>query len=377
MNSRQTFIFKHFTSLFETYNGTVPFQYFFKKHCKQNPSLGSKDRRLLREICYRIFRSGTQWKNKPLDELFLWPASFSKQDDLLNDFYEGLEKVEVSFDFDYPFKDLLVEELRNPEFYESQINQPLVWVRVNQSNKDKFKSKYKDLVISEFEINSMYVAFGLSNSTPIEPEPLLFEIQDLASQQVSANIKLNDTQKLKVWDCCCGAGGKSLFLAEEYKRIEFYASDIRPAILDNLKTRFKQKRLTIPKLASIDLNKKPEKINFNGQILGRDFFDVILADVPCSGSGTWAREPEYFTYFDARKMDEIVSRQFEISKSSLRFLRSGGKFYYITCSVFERENQGVVNRLAQECSVKLVKMENVFRYQDQADNLFIAEFEKI
>lgn len=377
MNSRQTFIFKHFTSLFETYNGTVPFQYFFKKHCKQNPSLGSKDRRLLREICYRIFRSGTQWKKKPMDELFLWPASVSKQDELLNDFYDGLETVEVNFDFEYPFKDLLVEELRNLEFYDSQINQPLVWVRVNQINKEKFKSKYKDSVISEFDINSMYVAFGLSNSTSIEPEPLLFEVQDLASQQVASEIKLHDNQKLKVWDCCCGAGGKSLFLAEEFKRIELYASDIRPAILDNLKTRFKQKRLTIPKLASIDLNKKPEKINFNGQILGRDFFDVILADVPCSGSGTWAREPEYFTFFDARKMDEIVSRQFEISKSSLRFLRSGGKFYYITCSVFERENQGVVNRLAQECSVKLVKMENVFRYQDQADNLFIAEFEKI
>jgi len=376
MNSRQTFIFKHFTSLFDTYNGTVPFHYFFKKHCKQNPSLGSKDRRLLREICYRIFRTGTIWKGKPLNEIFLWPTSVSKQDDLLKDFYEGIVSDEISFDFDYPFKDLLLNELREPEYYESLIRQPLVWVRVNQINKDKFKSKYKDQVISEFEINSMYVAFGLSNSTAMEPDPLLFEIQDLASQQVSAEIQLNNNQKLKVWDCCSGAGGKSLFMAEEHKRIELYASDIRPAILDILKTRFKQKRLTIPKLATIDLNKKPEKVNFNGQILGRDYFDVIVADVPCSGSGTWAREPEYFTYFDARKMDEIVSRQFEISKSSLRFLRTGGKFYYITCSVFEIENQGVVQRISKECAVKLVKMENMFRFKDQADNLFIAEFDK-
>jgi 16S rRNA (cytosine967-C5)-methyltransferase len=180
---------------------------------------------------------------------------------------------------------------------------------------------------------------------------------------------------MKVWDCCSGAGGKSLFLAEASKNLKLYVSDIRPTILENLKARFKQNRLPIPKMATSDLSKKPEKINFSGEIVGRDSFDVIIADVPCSGSGTWGREPENLTYFKPDKIDEMAVRQVNIVKSTLRFLKHGGKLYYITCSVFEKENFGVLKELEDSGLVKVVSAEMVYGYNKQADSLFIAELQ--
>ncbi|MFM9944945.1 MAG: hypothetical protein ACKVQB_06895, partial [Bacteroidia bacterium] len=271
----------------------------------------------------------------------------------------------------FPFSNFLLPELQNENYYKSLQVQPLVWVRIAHKNISKFKETFKNEIVDEVLINQNFVAFGLKNNTVIKPDSFPIEVQDLSSQMVSSRIEVK--YGMKVWDCCSGAGGKSLFVAENFKNVKLYASDVRPSILENLKTRFKQNRLQIPKIAVADLNKKPEKINFDGEIVGRNFFDVIIADVPCSGSGTWGREPENLTYFKPEKLDEMINRQINIIQSSLRFLNRGGKLYYITCSVFEKENYGVVKELEKLGLVKIVKSEMIYGFDKRADNLFIAE----
>lgn len=372
MNSRQSFIFNHFKTLITGFDGSLPFHHFFKKYCKINTALGSKDRRILREIIYSVYRLGPAWKDKSPEELFLIPNRV-EADDLLKSFYQDIPTQDNQSNFHYPFSNFLVNELQNEAYYKSLQVQPLVWVRVNHANASKFKEKYTSEIVAEENIGEKLVAFGLKNNTVIDTDTFPIEVQDLSSQIVSSKIEVKDG--MKVWDCCSGAGGKSLFLAEANKNLKLYATDVRPTILDNLKTRFKQNRLPIPKIATSDLNKKPEKINFSGEIVGRHFFDVIIADVPCSGSGTWGREPENLTYFKPEKLDEIVNRQVNIVKSTLRFLNRGGKLYYITCSVFEKENMGVVNELEKSGLVKIVSSDMVYGYDKQADNLFIAELQ--
>lgn len=372
MNSRQAFIFNHFKNLITSYDGSLPFHYFFKKYCKFNTALGSKDRRILREIIYSIYRLGPAWKGKFPEDLFLLPNT-KDADELLKTFYTELEQPELDIAFEYPFSKYLIKDLQSEDYYESLQVQPLVWVRVNQMNALKFKEKYVSEIITEEIINSKFIAFGLKNNTVIEQDSFPIEVQDLSSQLVSSKIEVKDG--MKVWDCCSGAGGKSLFLAEASKNLKLYVSDIRPTILENLKARFKQNRLPIPKMATSDLSKKPEKINFSGEIVGRDSFDVIIADVPCSGSGTWGREPENLTYFKPDKIEEMAVRQVNIVKSTLRFLKHGGKLYYITCSVFEKENYGVIKELADSGLVKVVSAEMVYGYNKQADSLFIAELQ--
>jgi 16S rRNA (cytosine967-C5)-methyltransferase len=372
MNSRQAFIFNHFKNLITSYEGSLPFHYFFKKYCKFNTALGSKDRRILREIIYSIYRLGPAWKGKFPEDLFLLPNT-KDADELLKTFYAELEQPELDITFEYPFSKYLMSDLLSEDYYESLQVQPLVWVRVNHVNALKFKEKYASGIITEEIINSKFIAFGLKNNTVIEPDSFPIEVQDLSSQLVSSKIEVKDG--MKAWDCCSGAGGKSLFLAEASKNLKLYVSDIRPTILENLKARFKQNRLPIPKMATSDLSKKPEKINFSGEIVGRDSFDVIIADVPCSGSGTWGREPENLTYFKPDKIDEMAVRQVNIVKSTLRFLKHGGKLYYITCSVFEKENFGVLKELEDSGLVKVVSAEMVYGYNKQADSLFIAELQ--
>lgn len=372
MNSRQSFIFNHFKNLITSYDGSLPFHYFFKKYCKFNTALGSKDRRILREIIYSIYRLGPAWKGKFPEDLFLLPNT-KDGDELLKTFYVELEQPELDITFEYPFSKYLMSDLQSEDYYESLQVQPLVWVRVNHVNALKFKEKYASGIVTEEQINDKFTAFGLKNNTVIEPDSFPIEVQDLSSQLVSSKIEVKDG--MKVWDCCSGAGGKSLFLAEASKNLKLYVSDIRPTILENLKARFKQNRLPIPKMATSDLSKKPEKINFSGEIVGRDSFDVIIADVPCSGSGTWGREPENLTYFKPDKIDEMAVRQVNIVKSTLRFLKHGGKLYYITCSVFEKENFGVLKELEDSGLVKVVSAEMVYGYNKQADSLFIAELQ--
>ncbi len=374
MNSRQTFIFNHFKTLITTYDGNLPFHYFFKKYCKFNTALGSKDRRILREIIYSIYRLGPSWKQIPIEELFLLPNT-NDADELLKSFYVELEQLEMDITFEYPFSNYLISDLQSDEYYSSLQVQPLVWVRVNHSNALKFKEKYLSEIFEESNINEKYIAFGMKNNTVIQPDVFPIEVQDLSSQVVSSKIVVKDG--MKVWDCCSGAGGKSLFISEMFKSAKLFVSDVRPTILENLKTRFKQNRLPVPKIATSDLNKKPEKINFSGEIIGRDSFDVIIADVPCSGSGTWGREPENLTFFNPEKIDEMVVRQVNIVKNTLRFLKHGGKLYYITCSVFEKENYGVLKELEDSGLVKVISAEMVYGYGKKADNLFIAELQAV
>jgi 16S rRNA (cytosine967-C5)-methyltransferase len=374
MNTRQTYIFKHFETLISTFEGIIPFHLFFNKYCKIHPSLGSKDRRILREIIYSAYRLGNSWRQYPLEKLFL-VANKPAADDLLKTFYQDLDEFEKLENFEYPFIKYLDENLRQDTYYQSLQKQPLVWVRIANKNKSKFIETYKTQIVTQIEINDTFEAIGLNNTTPITASLLPIEVQDIASQQVSHLIDIKEG--MKVWDCCCGAGGKALFVTERYKNFKLFASDVRANILDNLKTRFKQNRLMMPKLAECDLLKKPEKINFGGEHIGRNTFDIIIADVPCSGSGTWAREPENLTFFKAEKIEDMVAKQIKIVTNSLRFLKHEGTLYYITCSVFDSENFGVIHELESLGLVKIIQSQMVYGYDKLGDNLFIAELKKV
>jgi len=378
MNNRQAFIFKHFKTLLTTYTGLLPFHSFFNNYTKANSGLGSKDRKILRELLYRTFRLGPIWKTEDPENVFQWIALGHENSELITLFFEGFSINALPHGFDYPFKAELPDSLQNNEYYSSLTRQPLLWVRIKndpQSNLESFKSQYENSIVSVVKVNEHFTAVGLKNGTLLQENALQFEVQDLASQNACSELKVE--KGLKVWDCCSGAGGKSLFLAEMQPKLKLYASDIRPSILHNLKQRFKSKRLDMPKSAVIDITVPVQKLNFESEQITPGYFDIIIADVPCSGSGTWAREPENLSFFNIADLDKIVERQILIVKNALKFVKTGGKLYYITCSVFERENFGVISTLEKEGLVKIVSTKLITGFEDKADNLFVAVLEKL
>ena len=193
-------------------------------------------------------------------------------------------------------------------------------------------------------------------------------IQDYSSQQVLGPLGrvIDVATKFSCWDCCAASGGKSILLRDHYHHAELTVSDLRESILFNLRNRFKRagiKNYTsfVADLSLVDLPVKK-------------IFDLVICDAPCSGSGTWSRTPEQLLFFKNEKVIDYSSLQKKIALNATKGVRQGGYFLYITCSVFSKENEGVVEFIRSECGMQLLSAEYIKGYQEKADTLFTALF---
>ena len=173
----------------------------------------------------------------------------------------------------------------------------------------------------------------------------------------------------KVWDCCAASGGKSILIHDLYPEAKLTVSDIRKTILINLAKRFQQAGITGYRSIVADLTNSKLPITHSS-------FDLIVCDAPCTGSGTWSRTPEQLYFFDEQKIVYYSNLQQKISGEAARYLKSGGYFLYITCSVFKKENEEVIKKLQIDGGLKLVKMELLKGYEQKADTLFAALLQK-
>jgi 16S rRNA (cytosine967-C5)-methyltransferase len=101
-------------------------------------------------------------------------------------------------------------------------------------------------------------------------------------------------------------------------------------------------------------------------------FDLIIADVPCTGSGTWSRTAEQLYFFDEKKIDHYSGLQKKIIANVVRSLRPGGFLLYITCSVFKKENEEMIDYIEKEFHLQKLKMESLIGYDKKADTMFAA-----
>lgn len=379
MNARQSFIFKHFGALLTQYNGSIPFHHFFRKYCQKERSIGSRDRKILRDLIYRVFRCGPVWKSKPVSELFLGLALDAHvQRSTYFDLFNGLQSEHRLPEFTYPFAQWIPDELQSESYYSSLTQQPLLWIRLSRALSSRTETvKLNSTGLPEpetFAVAPQHLALGFPNNTAMDPQSADYEIQDISSQRVCSLLEINTPGR--IWDCCCGSGGKTLYLTEYHPESLIFASDLRPRILENLHMRFEKRKLKVPDISVIDLTKPPETLNFQHLTCHAPCFDVVVADVPCSGSGTWAREPEHLTFFNPEQIESYAQKQYEIASNALKFLKPGGVFYYITCSVFTPENEGVANKLEAAFNLKRTLLKHVYGYAEGGDNLFIAGWVK-
>jgi 16S rRNA (cytosine967-C5)-methyltransferase len=151
--------------------------------------------------------------------------------------------------------------------------------------------------------------------------------------------------------------------------IELMVSDVRETILFNLEKRFKTAGILKYKKFITDLSfSKSEIKNLK--------FKIILCDVPCTGSGTWSRTPEQLYFFNENKIEDYASLQKKIVSGAIPHLRPGGSFIYITCSVFKKENEDMVDFIKEKFQLEFVKMELLKGYDKKADSMFVAVLQK-
>lgn len=149
-----------------------------------------------------------------------------------------------------------------------------------------------------------------------------FEFQDEAAQICAA---LCDAKPgTRVLDYAAGAGGKALALAAAMNNTgEIVAHDIDAGRLAMIGPRAERAGVTI-----IGTTTSVPTLQY----------DLVLLDAPCSGTGTWRRQPELRVRFTPERLAELVALQAKLIEEASRFVAPGGRLVYATCSILPREN---------------------------------------
>lgn len=152
----------------------------------------------------------------------------------------------------------------------------------------------------------------------------MVELQDLSAQLACA--ALPDIGAGRVLDYCAGGGGKALAIAGAQPRAKITAHDANEQRMADLPLRAKRAGARI-------VAEQP-----------KGSFDLVVADVPCYGSGTWRRTPDAKWRLDEAGFHRLLDLQQRIMAEAAAFVAPGGVFAYMTCSVLEDENGDQVDR---------------------------------
>ena len=406
----------------ETYKGDMPLHVWLKDYFRLNKQMGSRDRKQLSTLVYGYYRLGhavrsLSIKDRLLAGLFLcndqpgellahfrptWmekaAAPIPEKIDFFQQQSEGrtFQPTEI-----FPWKDELSPSIDHETFCLSFLRQPDLFLRIRPSHEAAVRAKLKD--IGEFiPPATLRLPNGMKIEEYFTPDKEVV-IQDYSSQRIAGFLKpgpatnpsatapsatapgvaaagsttlgaatLNATAPERpepqfFWDACAASGGKSILAHDLYPDMQILVSDIRESIIHNLKTRFRIAGITKFHSFLADLSKQPPPSAAANA-------DLILADVPCTGSGTWGRTPEELFFFDPAAILRYSTLQKKIMANITPHLAPEVTLVYCTCSVFKKENEEMVAYIRDTSRLKVQTQENLIGYDQRADTLFAARF---
>lgn len=345
---------------------------------------------MITHICFCYFRLGKSLEQLPIDErmltaLFLCSSSTNEvlkhlkpewNEKVELDLDEKVKLIDASFEYEeiFPFVNELSDGVEKELFCLNHLTQPDLFLRIRPGMKEAVLSKLKAAAIA-YELKGDH-CITLPNSTKIDEVLLLNKevvVQDYSSQRVGdllINLKSEiRNRKFNVWDCCAASGGKSIMAKDFLGDIDLTVSDVRESILLNLKKRFAEAGISGYKNFVADLSAADYRLPATG-------YQLIIADVPCSGSGTWGRTPEYLRFFYKEQIVEYSALQKKIASNVITQLQPNGYLLYITCSVYKNENEEVVNFLNQNYNLEIVEVKLLKGFEQKADTMFAALLKK-
>jgi 16S rRNA (cytosine967-C5)-methyltransferase len=194
-------------------------------------------------------------------------------------------------------------------------------------------------------------------------------IQDEASQLVAALVG----EGSNILDCCAAPGGKTQAIADRNPYANIAAIELHP-----------HRARLLRKLLRGDPNSEAAAsdvfvIAADGQKLPfTKKFERVLADVPCSGTGTLARNPEIKWRLKPEDLDDLQERQLAILQSAMAQLAAGGRLIYSTCSLEKEENEDVIERaLKQDSSLRVVDCRTELEQLKQTGELIWPDISSI
>ena len=383
--------------IIESYNGSTPLAPVIKAFFSTKKKYGSRDRKTISNLCYNYYRLGHALKDLPVNERIIAGLFYCSNQphfiiaEVKPEWNEHIEKTvaeknaitgyRLNGEEIFPFADELSGDIDASVFGLSHLQQPNLYIRIRPSSEKTVNKALTNAGIPYESITRQCLKLpNGSKATDVLRMNETAVIQDYNSQQTGnviykllAKNKGNALDRISFWDCCAASGGKSLMFLDMFPHTKLTVSDIRPSIIENLHRRFKEAGIRHYQAFTADLSNS-SKIADNA--VSKAGFDIVLADVPCSGSGTWGRTPEELFYFKTESIEQFHNTQFNIATNALSHLRSGGYFIYITCSVFKKENEEVIERLTQSQMLTVCVQQNLTGYDNGADSMFISILQK-
>jgi 16S rRNA (cytosine967-C5)-methyltransferase len=160
------------------------------------------------------------------------------------------------------------------------------------------------------------------------------EVQDEGSQLIALAC---EDRANRILDLCAGAGGKTLALAAAAPRAEILATDSNRQRLSKLGPRAERAGAAIDTRLLNPPNELQELADWRASA------DLVLVDAPCSGSGTWRRNPEGRWRLTPERLDRVIRLQHRLLDIAAELVRPGGRLVYAVCSLLSREGAGQID----------------------------------
>ena len=252
--------------------------------------------------------------------------------------YELQEFLLNSIQISFPEKWLdIVLSMNKEAFFDIRVN------RIKKMSRDQLSMKLRSLGIDHEYSQYSPLGIRLKKRYPIEGYDIYknghLEIQGEASQ--IATILTDPKPGMQIAEICSGAGGKSLTLADLMEnKGRVLSFDINNKRLENAGIRLKragvhnvERRLVDKEWSVKGLEKK---------------FDLVLIDAPCSGIGKWSRSPDSKFSFNEKKLEELISIQYELLIKGSMMVKPGGKLAYMVCSFLYEEGFNQIDKFKKK-----------------------------
>lgn len=352
-----------------------PADRLMSQYFKQRRYIGSKDKAAISENLYTVLR------NRLSFEFLLERADLSLNSRVLVALMAQLKGEDIYDLFDgdrYSPRRLTANQLEKFKNLDSNLDNASLHVKLNvpawladklsEALGDRFEQEMfatNQRATTDIRVNTLkstvdQVQHVLANSGHITSKTILsslglrfedrvslfgidsfkegwFEVQDEGSQLLAqlTGVKPGD----RVVDFCAGAGGKTLALAAMMNnKGAIYACDVHDKRLNQATKR--AKRAGVHNVRTHVLSSEKDK--WVKQHAAKA--DVVLIDAPCTGTGTWRRNPDSRWNLTQENLDNLVALQQSILQSASRLVKSGGRLFYATCSLLKEENEEQINR---------------------------------
>ncbi|WP_052074425.1 RsmB/NOP family class I SAM-dependent RNA methyltransferase [Shewanella mangrovi] len=391
---------------------------------RANKKHGAKDRRIIRESLFGLFRWWGWLQRLPkmandiqplrLQQLYITATLEQHPWQEIADAWAQLAQVAThSADIEdvvsactwlnaqFPTLDFTLEQLvpdwlwpllpedfnQRQVFITALCQRPPIWARTQHTNRDAAISELRELDI-DAKAGPFADSLSLGNKSINLQQVGLYrdgklEIQDLASQVIGQICQPQPNQTW--WDACCGAGGKSLQLASLMAQAgadnsTIVASDIRPAAMNEL-----AKRAQRAGFSNISLKRWQDET----LPVPAASFDGVLVDAPCSCTGTWRRNPDQRWLDNADIVHQSATLQLSILSRAAAAVKADGTLVYATCSVTDIENRQVVEQfltahpefelltLTHPFSGHQTKFLTIWPFEANSDGMFVAKMRRL